>query len=100
MPKAMYVYIMSNTNDTTLYTGVTNDLARRAYEHRHQLVPGFTKRYNITKLLYYEVHDSPETAIEREKQIKAGSRKKKEMLIERVNPLWNDLYDGVVDESP
>ena len=80
MAKAMYVYMMTNRNKTTLYTGVTNDLIRRAHEHKQGLVPGFTKRYKITNLVYYEVFDRAIEAIQREKQIKAGSRAKKKNL--------------------
>ena len=84
---------MTNINDTVLYTGVTNDLNRRIFEHKHKLVEGFTKKYHITKLVYYEVFDDIELAIAREKQIKAGSRKKKIKLIESINPNFIDLYD-------
>ena len=99
MQKWMYVYIMTNANQTTLYTGVTNDLARRVYQHRQGLVSGFTKRYNITSLVYYEVFDDPPEAIRREKQIKAGSRARKEKLIESINPGWMDLYEKLSDGS-
>lgn len=87
-----FVYIMSNDWYTVLYTGVTSDLRRRVYEHREKLVKGFTKRYNITKLLYYEMSDDIESAILREKQIKSGSRKKKIELINSFNREWRDLY--------
>ena len=87
---------MTNKNNTVLYTGVTNDLKRRVYEHRNKLmIDGFTKRYNITKLVYYEVFGDPENAILREKQIKAGSRKKKLDLIDSINAIWKDLYDDI-----
>ena len=76
---------MSNDWHTVLYTGVTSDLKRRVYEHKEKLIEGFTKRYNITKLLYYEMSDDIESAISREKQIKAGSRKKKIELINSFN---------------
>jgi putative endonuclease len=91
--KQYYVYIMTNKTHTTLYTGVTNDLIKRAYEHREKLVVGFTKRYNITKLVYYEVFDDIENAIVREKQIKGGSRQKKLQFINRMNREWRDLYE-------
>ena len=78
-----------------LYTGITKDLKRRVYEHRGKLVPGFTNRYNVIKLVYYEVFQDPEGAILREKQIKAGSRRKKIDLIEGVNKAWEDLYDKI-----
>jgi len=93
MPHQYYIYIVTNINDTVLYTGVTNDLNRRIFEHKHKLVEGFTKKYHITKLVYYEVFDDIELAIAREKQIKAGSRKKKIKLIESINPNFIDLYD-------
>lgn len=82
---------MTNYNKTTLYIGVTNNLVRRVYEHKHKLVDGFTKRYNLTILVYYEVFDNIENAIIREKQLKAGSRQKKIDLINSLNPSWNDL---------
>ena len=88
-----YVYIMTNKNNTVLYTGVTNDLARRAWEHREKQVKGFTSRYNITKLVYYEIFGDAYNAIAREKQIKGGSREKKLDLVDSVNPDWNDLYN-------
>jgi len=88
-----YVYIMTNKRNTTLYTGVTSDLTKRAYEHRIRLVDGFTKRYNLTKPVYYEIFDDIENAILREKQIKAGSRQKKLELINRMNSEWKDLYE-------
>ncbi|MEK7464843.1 MAG: GIY-YIG nuclease family protein, partial [Patescibacteria group bacterium] len=80
-PKDGYVYIMTNRRNTVLYTGVTSDLPRRVSEHKQKLVEGFTKKYNITKLVYYEAFGSIVDAIRREKQIKAGSRKKKLALI-------------------
>jgi putative endonuclease len=88
------VYIMTNEWNTVLYTGVTNDLQRRVYEHKEKLVEGFTKKYNIGKLVYYETTDNVESAIVREKQIKAGSRKRKVELVEGVNPKWSDLSEG------
>ena len=75
-----------------LYTGVTNDLKRRVYEHKEKPVEGFTKRYNLTKLVYYEVAETAEAVILREKQIKAGSRQKKVELVEELNKTWSDLY--------
>ena len=84
---------MTNKNNTVLYTGVTRDIKKRAYEHKEKLVKGFTKRYNITKLVYYEVFDDPENAISGEKQIKGGSRQKKIVLIESINRKWEDLYE-------
>jgi putative endonuclease len=87
-----YIYIMTNTYHTVLYTGVTNNIQRRVYEHKEKLVPGFTKKYNIDKLVYFEISNDIQSAIFREKQIKAGSRAKKLMLIETANPEWQDLY--------
>jgi putative endonuclease len=86
---------MTNKHNTVLYTGITNDLIRRTYEHINKLVEGFTKRYNLTKLVYYEVFNDPENAIMREKQIKAGSRQKKVDLINTMNKQWIDLYDNL-----
>jgi len=91
MDKLFYVYIMTNKLNTVLYTGITSDLIRRTYEHRNKLIEGFTKRYNITKLVYYEIFNDPENAILREKQIKAGSRQKKVELINNMNEQWIDL---------
>jgi len=88
--KQCYVYMMCNKT-RTLYTGMTNDLYRRVYEHKHKLVKGFTSRYNITMLVYYEEHWEPSQAIAREKQIKGWLRSKKIALIESLNPNWNDL---------
>ncbi len=91
-----YVYIMSSYRGT-LYTGVTNDLARRVYEHRSKLVDGFTSRYNITKLMYYETTGDIQSAIAREKQIKGCVRSKKAALIESMNPYWEDLAQDWLD---
>jgi len=85
------VYIMASKRNGTLYTGVTSDLPRRAWEHQHGLVEGFTKKYNVHLLVYYEYHDSMHSAITREKQIKKWNRAWKLKLIEEVNPNWNDL---------
>jgi putative endonuclease len=84
---------MTNKNNTVLYTGVTRDIKKRVYEHKEKLAEGFTKRYNIIKLVYYEVFDDSENAISREKQIKGGSRQKKIDLIESINRKWEDLYE-------
>ena len=85
------VYIVTNKSNRVLYTGVTNDLRRRTYENKHKLVKGFTSRYNIMKLIYYDMTEDVHEAIKREKQIKAGSRKKKVDLIKGMNPEWRDL---------
>jgi len=96
MERGGCVYIMTNRHQTTLYTGVTSNLVARVQEHRNRKDPkSFTARYNLTKLVFYEVHASIEEAIQREKQIKGGSRKKKEALIERMNPNWDDLWEEV-----
>ena len=86
---------MTNKRQTVLYTGVTNDLMKRGYQHRHKLIKGFTSRYNVDKLVYYEVFDDAYNAISREKQIKGGSRQKKIDLINGMNPQWRDLYDDL-----
>ena len=93
MSKQYYVYIMTNKRNTVLYTGVTNDLRRRVYEHIEKFVDGFTKKYNVTKLVYYEILQSPENAIMREKQLKGGPRQKKIDLINQMNKEWRDLYE-------
>jgi len=93
MGKQYYVYIMTNKYNTVLYTGVTNNLKRRVYEHKEKLVEGFTKKYNITKIVYYEIFEDIYEAIKREKQIKGGSRQKKIDLINRMNEQWKDLNE-------
>ncbi len=93
MDKQYYVYIMTNKTNRVLYTGVTNNLKRRVYEHKKKLVEGFTKKYNIGKLVYYEVCEDIESAILREKQIKGGSRQKKIELVNCMNREWRDLYE-------
>ena len=93
-----YVYIMSSTSNYTIYTGVTNDLVRRVYEHRTGADPdGFTTKYAVKKLVYYESTHDVLSAIEREKQIKSWSRKKKNALIADINPAWRDLYPELLD---
>ena len=87
------VYIMANARNGTLYTGVTSDLPRRVYEHRKGTLPGFTLKYRCHLLVFYEWYGDMATAIAREKQIKGGSRRKKMILIEAMNPEWRDLYD-------
>ena len=97
----MYVYIMTNANNTTPYTGLTNDLFRRVSEHKQGKTPGFTKRYNIVKLVYYERYGGPDAAIRREKRIKGGSRAKKIALIESMNPGRQDMFDEMTGgEAP
>ena len=92
-----YVYILTNRNHRVLYTGVTNDLVRRMYEHRNHLIKSaFSSQYNTDKLVYFEETSSSRAAIEREKQIKSWSRKKKENLIATKNPQWQDLYNSIL----
>jgi putative endonuclease len=91
--KNYFIYILTNKNNTVLYTGFTNNLQRRIWEHKSRLLEGFTKQNNVNKLVYYEIFDNPDSAIKREKQIKAGSRKSKLDLINSFNKEWKDLYN-------
>ena len=91
--KRYFVYIMTNEHNTVLYTGVTNNLQRRAFEHKKGIGSTFTKKYKLHKLVYYEIGENIHTAIAREKQIKGGSRQKKINLINNLNPEWKDLYE-------
>ena len=92
-----YVYILSNNHRNVIYTGITNDLVRRVYEHKKHLDKGsFTSRYNVENLVFYEVTTDIDSAIAREKQIKGWNRKRKEKLIEAKNPNWNDLYEQML----
>ena len=91
----MYVYIMTNDKNGTLYVGVTNNLVRRVYEHKHKIIKGFTSRYELSKLVYYEIYDDELTAIQREKTLKRYLRNWKKDLIEQNNPDWNDLYNEI-----
>ncbi len=93
MPKPMYVYILANKRNGTLYVGVTNDLMRRVYEHRNNLIDGFTKKHKTHLLVYFERIDDPYQAILREKRLKKWKRIWKLKLIEDMNPKWEDLYD-------
>ena len=88
----MYVYLLASGKHGTLYAGVTNDLVRRVYEHKTKTLPGFTSRYNVSRLVWYECYDDPENAIMREKDIKKWKREWKIRLIEEDNPDWSDLY--------
>lgn len=90
------VYILASGRNGTLYTGVTSQLVQRIWQHKHDLVPGFTQKYRVHDLVYFELCDDMLTAIAREKQIKGGSRSKKIILIESVNPEWRDLYGDMV----
>ena len=95
--KQYYVYILSSLTGT-LYTGMTNDLKRRVYQHKHKLIEGFTSKYDVTRLVHYEITDSVQAAIAREKEIKPWRRSKKIDLIKSSNPTWQDLSDGWYDE--
>src|SRR3989304_9308112 len=92
------VYLMSNFTNSVIYTGMTGDLITRVRQHRGQATGGFTKRYAAWKLVYFEQYDDPLSAIAREKQIKAGPRRRKVELIEKENPAWRDLYLEMMDE--
>lgn len=96
MLKQYYIYILTNQRNTVLYTGVTNDLIKRIYEHKNKLVKGFSSKYNLDKLVYYEICTDAISSINREKQIKAGNRNKKLELIESINPEFEDLYNSSV----
>jgi putative endonuclease len=95
MADTFYVYILASKRNGTLYIGVTNDLVRRVYEHREGVVPGFTRRYGVKHLVYYEQFDDPLTAIQREKTVKFWPRAWKINKIQEVNPEWNDLYPEI-----
>ena len=90
------MYLLSNSNDRVLYIGVTNDLIRRIWEHKQDLIEGFTKKYKVHKLVYYEEFSDPESAVRREKCIKKWNRKWKDKLINKMNPKWNDLYKDLL----
>ena len=93
--KTMYVYIISNKKNGTLYIGVTNNLIRRVWEHKNKTLEGFTAKYGLDKLVYYEIYEDELTAIAREKRLKKYNRNWKKDLIEKVNPSWNDLYSEI-----
>jgi putative endonuclease len=92
---AYYVHMLASLKDGATYDGVTNDLVRRVYEHRIKAVPGFTSKYNITQLVWFEVYDDPISAITREKELKKWKRDWKVQLIEAENPQWLDLYESI-----
>lgn len=94
--KPYYVYILASKRNGTLYIGVTSDLIKRTYEHKNNLIPGFTSKYNVHNLVYFELYADIETAIRREKQLKKWNRKWKLDLIENHNPDWNDLYEELL----
>jgi putative endonuclease len=93
--RSYWVYILASRVGGTLYIGVTNDLVRRVYEHRSKFVPGFTRKYDVDRLVYYEQFSTAESAIEREKRLKKWNRQWKIRLIEESNPDWSDLYEGI-----
>jgi putative endonuclease len=95
LDKQYYVYFLTNRSNEILYVGVTNNLQRRIYEHQNKSADGFTKKYNLCKLVYYEVWENIEGAILREKQIKAKPRRKKDELVKEFNPKWQDLSDKI-----
>jgi putative endonuclease len=92
---AYYVYILASLKDGAIYIGVTNDIVRRVHEHRTKAVPGFTSKYNIIQLVWFEIYDDPTNAITREKELKKWKRDWKVKLIEAENPGWNDLYESI-----
>ena len=92
---AYYVYILASRRDGAIYVGITNNLVRRVYEHRIKAVPGFTAKYNITRLVWFETYDDPVSAITREKELKKWKRAWKVELIKTSNPEWNDLYESI-----
>jgi putative endonuclease len=95
-----YIYILTNVNQNVLYTGITNDLVRRCFEHKQKKIKGFTQKYNVDHLIYFEQFDSVDLAIAREKQIKGYSRAKKNALIDSFNPKWDDLFnDGKIQTT-
>ena len=96
MQKHYYVYMLTNTRHTVFYTGVTNNLHRRVWEHKHKIAEGFTKKYTIDKLVYYEITEDIQAALHREKLIKKWKRAYKMIAIERLNPEWNDLYEAMM----
>lgn len=93
--KTFHVYVLTNSKHTTLYVGSTNNLARRIYEHQNKMVDGFTKKYNLTKLIYVETTEDLHASLSREKQLKSWRRDKKEWLINQMNPDWKDLSDAI-----
>ena len=96
MEKQFHVYLLASKRNGTLYVGMTSDLIKRVWEHKNHLVDGFTKKYNVTLLVYYERHDNPEQAIARENRLKKWNRAWKIRLIEKTNPDWEDLYNGLL----
>ncbi len=99
LTKTYYVYIMSNRSNSVIYTGVTNNLPRRVDEHKNKSIKGFTSNYNVNKLVYFEEYQDVESAVAREKQIKAGSRARKLVLINVANPEWKDLFAEIASST-
>jgi putative endonuclease len=95
LSKQFYVYILASKRNGTLYTGMTSNLIQRAWQHKNNIIEGFTQKYNVKTLVFYEVHDNAESAITREKQIKKWRRAWKLQLIEKMNPHWKDLYKEI-----
>ena len=95
LDKQYYVYFMANKTNVALYLGVTSDLKKRVYEHKNKIVRGFTQKYDINKLVYYEIYSDPENAILREKRLKGSSRARKNKLVDSSNPGWLDLYERI-----
>lgn len=100
MEKRYYVYILASCRNGTLYIGMTNDIIKRAWEHKNKLAEGFTSKYGVDKLVYLEEFSDPENAIKREKRLKKYSRQWKLNLIEKQNSTWDDLYEGFVSGLP
>ncbi|HAJ90781.1 MAG TPA: endonuclease [Rhodospirillaceae bacterium] len=96
MNKNFYVYILANKTNDVIYTGITSDLVKRIWEHKNKVVEGFTEKYNVDRLVYFEVHNNAEAAIKREKNIKDWKRDWKDQLIEKENPKWEDLYERII----
>ena len=95
MKKQFYVYILASKRNSTLYTGITSNLIKRVWQHKNNIIEGFTQKYNVKMLVYYEVHENAESAITREKRIKKWQRAWKLQLIEKMNPQWKDLYEQI-----
>ena len=94
--KSFYVYILTNKPQGTFYVGMSSDLPKRIWEHKNQVAEGFTKKYNLKNLVYYEAHENAESAIRREKRLKKWDRQWKVELIEKDNPDWRDLYENII----
>lgn len=96
MKENFYVYLLANKSNRVVYTGVTSNLVQRIWQHKNKVADGFTSKYNVNKLVYFEVYDDAENAIRREKNIKDWKRDWKDELIEKENPSWNDLYETII----